>query len=277
MTNIRMYKLNRESMPPQTVVVNEVLTFIFHRIQSATLDDIRRTLLDFYEDSAISSAKSTLWDGYQIHLDATFNTKRNNRERSKKEKEVEEILSGIRDIEKVFSRNEDLPVLFAATNLENLPLISCAGASEPSTLSQRVALLELQMIEVLKDRGASNNGSHPKQTSDSSHPDVPLINRTETTATDTNDQCQTQQSAHQSATDDPVVMASLDESPQTEGRLTDGLHLPPAIEQPKHKELPAQNNIHDTGHADSSFSNKLNNGLTLSDSIKKKKILWGIY
>ena len=108
-------------MPPQTVVVNEVLTFIFHRIQSANLDDIRRTLLDFYEDSAISSAKSTLWDGYQIHLNATFNTKRNNRERSKKEKEVEDILSGIRDIEKVFSCNEDLPVLFAATNLENLP------------------------------------------------------------------------------------------------------------------------------------------------------------
>ena len=108
-------------MPPQTVVVNEVLTFIFHRIQSATLDDIRRTLLDFYEDSPISSAKSTLWDGYQIHLNATFNTKRNNRERSKKEKEVEDTLSGIRDIEKVFSCNEDLPVLFAATNLENLP------------------------------------------------------------------------------------------------------------------------------------------------------------
>ena len=117
------------------------------------------------------------------------------------------------------------------------------------------------MIEVLKDRGASNNGSQPKQTSDSSHPDVPPINRTETTATDTNDQCQTQQSAHQSATYDPVVTASIDESPQTEGRLTDGLHLPPAIEQPKHKEPPAQNNVHDTGHADSSFSNKLNNVL----------------
>ena len=99
------------------------MTFNFHRIQSATLDDIRRTLLDFYEDSAISSAKSKLWDGYQMHLDATFNTERNNRGRSKKEKEVEDILSGVRDIEKVFSRNEDFPVIFAANNLENLPSI----------------------------------------------------------------------------------------------------------------------------------------------------------
>ena len=248
-------------MPPQSVVVTEVLTFIFHRIQSATFDDIRRTLLDFYEDSAISSAKSKLWDGYQIHLDATFNTERNNRGRSKKEKEVEDILSGVRDIEKVFSRNEDLPVIFAATNLENLPSIACASASEPSTLSQRVALLELQMIEVLKDRGASNNGSHPKQAPAPSHPDVSPINPKEATVIDTNDQCQNQQSAHQSPTDDPVVTETIDESAQTEGRLTDGLHLPPAIEQPKHKEPPALNNVHDAGHADGSFSNKLNNGL----------------
>ena len=107
-------------MQLQTMVVNEVLTFIFHRIQSSTVYDIRRTLLDFFEDSAISSAKLKLWDGYQIHLDATFNTERDNRGRSKKEKEVEDILSEIRDIEKVFSCNEDLSVLFAATNLENI-------------------------------------------------------------------------------------------------------------------------------------------------------------
>ena len=116
-------------------------------------------------------------------------------------------------------------MIFTATNLENLPSISCAGASEPSTLSQRVALLELQMIEVLKDRGASNNGSHPKLAPAPSHPDVPPINRTEAAPIDTNDQCQNQQSAHQPATDDPVVTASIDESPQTE------------------EEPPAQNNV----------------------------------
>ena len=114
-------------MPPQIVVVNEVLTFIFYPIQSATLDDIRRTLLDFYQDSAISSAKSTLWDGYQIHLDATFSTERNNLEGApiRKKKEVEDILSENRDIEEVFLRNEDLPVIFAATNLENYVNIMC--------------------------------------------------------------------------------------------------------------------------------------------------------
>ena len=69
--------------------------------------------------------------------------------------------------------------------------------------------------------------------------DVLLINRTEAAAIATNGQCQTQQSAHQSAIDDPVVTASIDKSPQTEGRLTDGLHLPRTIQQPEHKERTA--------------------------------------
>ena len=41
------------------------------------------------------------------------------------------------------------------------------------------------MIEVLKDKGASNNGSHPKEASDPSHPDVPPINPTEDPGIDT--------------------------------------------------------------------------------------------
>ena len=61
--------------------------------------------------------------------------------------------------------------------------LSNAGASEPNAMNQRVTLLELQMIEVLKDRGVSNNSSHPKEVSDPSDPDVLPINRTEAAAT----------------------------------------------------------------------------------------------
>ena len=59
------------------------------------------------------------------------------------------------------------------------------------------------------------------------------------------------------------MTATIDGIPQTEGRLADGLHLTRTVEQLEHKEPPAQNNVHvhDTGHTDGSFSNKLNNGL----------------
>ena len=60
-----------------------------------------------------------LWEHYKVNLDP-YNTDRNNRGRSKK-KEVDDILSGLKDIENAFSLNENLPVVFAAVNLTNLP------------------------------------------------------------------------------------------------------------------------------------------------------------
>ena len=84
--------------------------------------------------------------------------------------------------------------------------------------------LELQMIEGLKNRGASNNGSHPKQAPDPSHSDVPPINRIESNTIDTNDQCQNKQlSAHQSATITTLAVAAA--PLMIAVKLKDGLHL----------------------------------------------------
>ena len=100
-----------------TVLVNEVLAYVFHATQVDHAAKLQRTVIDFYDEPSISTAKLLLWEHYHVNLDPSYNTDRNNRGRSKKEKEVDDILDGLKDIEKVFSRNEDLPVVFAAVNL----------------------------------------------------------------------------------------------------------------------------------------------------------------
>ena len=91
-----------------TVLVNEVLAYVFHATQVDHTAKLQRTVLDFYDEPSISTAKLLLWEHNHVNLDPSYNTDRNNRGRSKKEKEVDDILDGLKDIEKVFSRNEDL-------------------------------------------------------------------------------------------------------------------------------------------------------------------------
>ena len=90
-----------------------------------------------------------------MNLDPSYNTDRNNRERSKKEMEDDDIL---KDIEKVFSRNEYLPVVFAVANLTNLPPADNVHVNNNHVHidhDQRLKLLELQMIEVLQSRATT--------------------------------------------------------------------------------------------------------------------------
>ena len=86
-----------------TVLVNEVLAFVFYAAQTDHAAKLQRMLLDFYDEPSISTAKLLLWEHYHVNLDPSYNTDRNNRRQSKKEKEVDGILSGLKDIEKVSS------------------------------------------------------------------------------------------------------------------------------------------------------------------------------
>ena len=141
-----------------TVLVNEVLAYVFHATQVDHTAKLQRTVLDFYDEPSISTAKQLLWERYHVNLDPSYNTDRNNRGRSKKEKEVDDILDGLKDIEKVFSRNEDLPVVFAAVNLTNLPPADNVHVNNNHVHmdhDQRLKLLELQMIEVLQSRATT--------------------------------------------------------------------------------------------------------------------------
>ena len=90
-----------------------------------------------------------------MNLDPSYNTDRNNRGRSKKEKEADDNLSGLKDIKNASSLNEDLPVVFAAVNLTNLPTADNGDVNNDHARmdhDKRLELMELQMIEVLQSR-----------------------------------------------------------------------------------------------------------------------------
>ena len=93
-------------------------------------------------------APSPTWEANKV---------RTNRSRSKKEKEVEDILGAITIVDSKFSSSDDLPVTFCAVNLESMPAINRVDAN--AVLDQRVQLLELQMIEIMKDRENSSEAS----------------------------------------------------------------------------------------------------------------------
>ena len=148
-----------------TVLVNEVLAYVFHAAQTDHAAKLQRMLFDFYDEPSISTAKLLLGEHYHVNLDPSYNTDRNNRGRAKKEKEVDDILGCLKDIEKVFSQNEDLPVVFAAVNLTNLPTADNGHANNNHLnmdYEQRLKLLELQMIEVLQSRATTTlqNAEH---------------------------------------------------------------------------------------------------------------------
>ncbi len=145
-------------MAQPTLVVDEVLMYVFSKCQSDHNEDLKRNLINFYDDSAMNTAKTLLWEHYSTHLDQTLNAARNNRGRPKKEKEAEDILSGVKDIESQFPRYVDLPVVFCAVHLDNLPS-SVVPINPVTEVNQRLNLLELQMIEVLKDRITSRNAA----------------------------------------------------------------------------------------------------------------------
>lgn len=144
-----------------TLIINEVLTFIFSKIQSETLADLKKTLINYYDETAISTAKSLLNDHYNEHLNASYNTERNNRGRPKKEKEVEDLLSGVSDVESSFPREDDAPVTFCAVNLYNIPPSTTPQPDATTEWQNRVSVLELQMSEVLKERKADEAPSRP--------------------------------------------------------------------------------------------------------------------
>ena len=147
-------------MAVKTLIINEVLTYAFDRHQSGHYTDLKTRLIEFYDDTSITEAKSVIWEHYkELAPSPTWeaNKVRTNRGRSKKEKEVEDILGAITIVDSKFSSSDDLPVTFCAVNLENMPAINRVDAN--AELDQRVQLLELQMIEIMKDRANSSEAS----------------------------------------------------------------------------------------------------------------------
>ena len=140
-------------MPGSHVIVNEVLSYIQFRYKNETQKDLIRILDDFHGAEAISEAKTVLWQIYGVAGHDALPKSEDRRQtrnglKSLKEKELDDILNGMKAIDEIYCDNSELPTTFAAINLVNLP--SCKA--DDADIRHRVKCLELQMKEVLNKR-----------------------------------------------------------------------------------------------------------------------------
>ena len=108
------------------VIVNEVLSYVQYKFKSETKNDLIKVLDDFYGADAISEAKSVLWQhygaaGHDALPRCEDRRQTRNKVKSLKDKELEDILNGMKHIDQVYCTAKELPITFAAVNLVNLP------------------------------------------------------------------------------------------------------------------------------------------------------------
>ena len=100
-----------------SLVVNELLTYVFDAHNNHPADTIKQNVLNFYSSTAMHDAKLALWNAYERHLSKL--TERRGPNQSPRE--LADILGSIDGLERLFFNADTLPVLFVAVNLRNLP------------------------------------------------------------------------------------------------------------------------------------------------------------
>ena len=134
--------------PCTTFVRNEMLAYACNAYNNDPLEAIKQTLLDFYEESAIHDAKVELWRAYNVYL-PNWIDRLSIQGTPQCVKEVGDTLRAIGDIDKRFAGTENLPYVFVAVNLRNLPPIN-PPRNAPSSAKQDDMVEILSRLEKLE-------------------------------------------------------------------------------------------------------------------------------
>ena len=144
------------------VVINEALSYVFFMYKNENQKDLTRLVSNFYGADAISKAKTVLWEYYGASGHDALPKKEDRRKGTKsiKEKELEDILNAVKAIDEIYCDADELPTVFAAVSLVNLP--SCKpDVSDDADIRHRVKCLELQMNEVLAKKISYSSAALP--------------------------------------------------------------------------------------------------------------------
>ena len=135
-------------------VVNELLMFMFSKLNTDTSEDIIHVVDGFYGDEAVFDAKAILWGRYSLLAALGRNVSRRI-----KQKHVEDLQDAIRLVDSTYPDKSMMPYVFVARSMVNLPP-SVKPATQPATdqppapttcpLENRLHILESQMAELLK-------------------------------------------------------------------------------------------------------------------------------
>ena len=129
---------------------NELLAYAFDAYHRNNADDLENVILNFYDDVAVRTAKTLIWEKYGDKL-PVWKDRRNTvgNPTNAKEKEVNDVMMAIRTIDEKFSDVDELPTIFVAIKMKNLP---DRGDISELSVRNRLSVLEAQMSELLTDR-----------------------------------------------------------------------------------------------------------------------------
>ena len=98
-----------------SLVVNELLTYVFDAHKNHPAETIKQNVLNFYSSTAIHDAKLALWNAYERHLSKLTTWSQPEHQRICRHTRI------YRRLRDCFFNADTLPVLFVAVNLRNLP------------------------------------------------------------------------------------------------------------------------------------------------------------
>lgn len=127
-------------------VINELLMYVFCKLDSDNLVDLRNTLDHFYCEDAVDAAKTALWEAYSDKIG------RNIQHRSKV-KHLDAILEAAQTVCASFPDKATFPIVFVAVNCSNLPTCTqSANSTTADSMETRMTAVELQLKEVLANQ-----------------------------------------------------------------------------------------------------------------------------
>ena len=102
-----------------SLVVNELLTYVFHKYNSDHIEAIQSDVSSFYCEDDVSEAKTQLFQHY-VDVVGPKPSRQHRGNRSLKKKEVGYIMEAMNKIDE---SGPARPVIFGAVNLTNIPSI----------------------------------------------------------------------------------------------------------------------------------------------------------
>ena len=101
---------------------NELLVYAFDAYHRNNADDLGNVILNCYDDVAVRTTKTLIWEKYGHKL-SVWKDRRNTvgNPTNAKEKEVTNVVMSIRTIDEKFSDVDELPIIFVAIRMKNLP------------------------------------------------------------------------------------------------------------------------------------------------------------
>jgi len=136
------------------LVVCELLAYLFTALHESSKDMLKRSVLQFYSDDEISGAKDSIWNAYSEEV-LGKKMKRNNGERTIREKEVDDIAEAVSLIDN--NKKQWDMVTFCAVDLKRIPKFSPEELDMTSVI-ERLSTLEKRMGDM-----RAVTGSHTAQ------------------------------------------------------------------------------------------------------------------